>query len=139
MSNAPINRATIHHRVRRQHASEIAQDYVEAIHEIGETGSAIKIRILQEIFGVSHVTVIRTLKRLEEQGLVSGTRSKEIELTEEGRRLAMSAAARHELLRNFFIALGVSGDQADADAEGAEHHLSDETLNAIRKFLGRSH
>lgn len=137
MSTDPNNRAMIHRRVRRQHASEIAQDYVEAIYQIRETGSSIKVRALQEIFGVSHVTVIKTLKRLEGQGLVSGTRSGEIELSEEGKRLARSAVAKHELLQSFFITLGVSEEQADADAEGAEHHLSDETLAAIRKFLRR--
>ncbi len=131
-----MNRATIHERVRRQHASEIAQDYVEAIYKIREAGDPVKINSLQEIFGVSHVTVIRTLKRLAEQDLVSGTRSKEIELTEQGKRLAMSAAAKHELLKSFFMRLGVSEGQSDADAEGAEHHLSDETMDAIRAFLG---
>jgi len=110
---------------------------VEAIHEILGKSEVVTISVLQRIFGVSHVTVIRTLQRLEEQGLVSGTRSKEIELTKKGQRLAEKAAAKHELLRNLLVALGVSEQQADADAEGAEHHLSDETMNAIRLFLER--
>lgn len=131
------NRATIHERVRRQHSAEIAQDYVEAIHEILGTGDPVTISSLQQIFGVSHVTVIRTLQRLEDQGLISGTRSKNIGLTKNGKQLAESAAAKHELLKGFFVALGVSEHQADADAEGAEHHLSDETLDAIRAFLDR--
>ncbi len=135
MSARDINRATIHRRVRRQHSSEIAQDYVEAIHEILGKGELLTIKSLQEVFGVSHVTVIRTLQRLEDQGLISGTRSKEVELTKQGKQLAKSSAAKHELLKNFFVALGVSEQQADADAEGAEHHLSDETMDAIRKFL----
>lgn len=130
-------KAHIHQRVRQQHASELAQDYVEAIYEILEAQETVRILHLQEIFGVSHVTVIRTLKRLEEQGLVSGTRSKDIRLTAKGKGIAKKAAARHTLLRNFLIALGVGEEQADADAEGAEHHLSDETLGAIQKFLDR--
>ncbi|MEM9480692.1 MAG: iron dependent repressor, metal binding and dimerization domain protein [Verrucomicrobiota bacterium] len=130
-------KADIHRRVRKQHSSEIAQDYVEAIHELLKEGDAVKIQDLQEIFGVTHVTVIRTLQRLKEDGLVTATRSKQIQLTPEGKRIARKAAARHELLRQFFVALGVSEEQADADAEGAEHHLSEETLRAIRKFLSR--
>ena len=35
----------------------------------------------------------------------------------------------------FFCALGVSEEQANADAEGTEHHLSQETLLAIERFL----
>ena len=137
MGTESKSRATIHQRVRSQHSSEIAQDYVEAIHEIRETGNPVEISSLQEVFGVSHVTVIRTLQRLQKQELISGTRSRDIELTEKGKRLAKSAAAKHELLKSFLVALGVSDKQADADAEGAEHHLSDETLNAIRTFLER--
>lgn len=129
------NQAHVHQRVRRQHAEELAQDYVEAIYTILETDSLVKISDLQEIFGVSHVTVIRTLQRLQEQELVDDTRSKKIGLTQKGRELAERAAARHQLLTEFLVALGVSERQADADAEGAEHHLSDETMAAIRAFL----
>ncbi|MEZ7956452.1 MAG: iron dependent repressor, metal binding and dimerization domain protein [Rubritalea sp.] len=137
MSNSPQSRAKIHQRVRRQHSSELAQDYVEAIYEIQETGIPVSVSSLQEIFGVSHVTVIRTLKRIEEQELITDTRSKKIELTAEGMRIAKTAAAKHDLLKKFFVELGVCERQADADAEGAEHHLSEETLEAIRKFLAK--
>lgn len=135
MSNEVEQRAAIHERVRQQHSSELAQDYVEAIYEILETDREVTITALKQVFGVSHVTVIRTLQRLFEQGLISGTKSKEIHLTDEGESVAKYAIEKHALLKEFFIALGVSDTQADADAEGAEHHLSEETLGAIRKFL----
>jgi len=129
------DRASIHQRVRKQHSAEIAQDYVEAIYEIRESGELVRVSRLQEVFGVSHVTVIKTLKRLHEQDLITGTKSKEIDLTEQGRQIAVTAAARHQLLKALFIKLGVSEEQADEDAEGAEHHISQETLNAIELFL----
>ena len=129
------DRASIHQRVRKQHSAEIAQDYVEAIYEIRQSGELVRVSRLQEVFGVSHVTVIKTLKRLHEQDLITGTKSKEIDLTEQGRQIAVTAAARHQLLKALFIKLGVSEEQADEDAEGAEHHISQETLNAIELFL----
>lgn len=135
MDDPLIDRAPIHERVRQQHASEISQDYVEAIYEIESREEIVKVSALQQVFGVSHVTVIRTLKRIKEQGLISGTKSKEISLTNKGRKIAEKAAAKHDLLKRFFVTLGVSETQADADAEGAEHHLSEETLNAIKTFL----
>ena len=137
LTSGSPQKASIHRRVRRQHSTELAQDYVEAIYELDEQGGLVRVSDLQEIFGVSHVTVIRTLKRLEERGLLSSSKSKKIKLTAKGETIAKEAAARHELLRRFFVALGVSENQADADAEGAEHHLSEETLTAIRKFLER--
>lgn len=135
MSEATNDRAKIHRRVRDQHATELAQDYLEAIQEVRLRRDDVRVSDLQEVFGVSHVTVIRTLKRLEDQGLLTSSKSKEITLTRKGSVIAKKAAARHELLRSFFIALGVGEAQADADAEGAEHHLSEETLDAIRRFL----
>ncbi len=135
MESTSHNRAPIHERVRRQHASEVSQDYVEAIHEIESAGVAIKVTSLQHIFGVSHVTVIRQLKRLQEQGLITEARSKKICLTKEGKEMAIKAAAKHALLKNFFMELGVTEAQADADAEGAEHHLSEETCHSIQTFL----
>ena len=95
-------RALAHERVRRQHSAELAQDYVEAIYEISLTKEPMKVSSLVKIFGVSHVTVIRTLKRLKEQGFITGTRSKHIALTKEGKQMGEDSAARHELLRNFF-------------------------------------
>jgi len=129
-------RARAHKRVREQHANELAQDYVEAICQLLRERDDIRIRDLQNVFGVSHVTVIRTLQRLEEGGLVTGARSKEIRLTKKGELMAKESERRHLLIRDFFIKIGVSPEQADADAEGAEHHLSTETLAAIRHFMG---
>jgi len=134
--NSESPKLNVHERVRRQHSTELAEDYVEAIYHLTTHGESARVGDLQEMFGVSHVTVIRTLRRLEEQGLLTSAKSREIRLTEEGARMARSSSLRHELVVRFFRALGVSEVQAAADAEGAEHHLSRETLDAIKKFLG---
>ena len=127
--------AARHDRVRRQHSDELAEDYVEAIDAlIGDRGQA-RVTDLQGVFGVSHVSVIRALKRLEERGLVERTGTGGYELTETGEAMAKASAERHELVVRFLLALGVSSGQAEADAEGMEHHLSAESLRAMRAFL----
>ncbi len=45
------------------------------------------------------------------------------------------ARERHGVVRDFLIMLGVDPAIADADAEGIEHHVSDETLDAFREHL----
>ena len=125
----------VHERVRRQHSTELAQDYLEAIYVLAEDLDAIRVSDLQSVFKVSHVTVIRNLKRLEEKGLLLSSQSKQIKLSKKGEGVAIEAARKHDLLRRLFVKLGVSDSQADADAEGAEHHLSPETLEAISSFL----
>lgn len=124
-----------HRRVRRQHTDELAEDYVEAIYRrVGEAGTA-RVMELAADFGVSHVSVIRALRRLESQALLSYTRDSGAVLTRAGEEMARKAADRHGLLVKFFLHLGVSEGQAEADAEGTEHHLSQESLTAIRRFL----
>ncbi len=58
-------------------------------------------------------------------------------LTAEGKALAERVRARHRLVVDFLVAVGVSPDAAEMDAEGIEHHVGRDTLDAFRRFLGR--
>ena len=137
MTESATNTASArrHERVRRQHQRELAQDYVEAIYSMSRESGAVRVVDLQGVFGVSHVTVIRALGRLEEQGFVRRPGRGQIELTDSGRQLATLAYERHQLVESFLLKLGVSAGSAAADAEGIEHHLGDETLDAMRRFV----
>lgn len=128
--------AARHERVRKQHQRELAQDYVEAIFSLSRDSGSVRVVDLQSVFGVSHVTVIRSLGRLEEQGYVCRPKRGQIELTQTGRTMAEKSYARHQLVEAFLVKLGVPRSVAAADAEGIEHHLGAETLEAIRCFLG---
>ncbi|GHB90491.1 transcriptional regulator MntR [Cerasicoccus arenae] len=123
-----------HQRVRRQHSNELAQDYVEAIYDLIEAGQVARVTDLQEIFGVTHVSVVRALQRFEKRGLLDRS-GDGLQLTDEGRKMAAASAVRHNLVVDFLRAIGVSETQAHADAEGLEHHISDETLAAMKRLL----
>ncbi|CAK8738937.1 Transcriptional regulator MntR [Sodalis praecaptivus] len=41
---------------------------------------------------------------------------------------------RHQIVESFLLALGVSPETARRDAEGIEHHVSDETLQIFCRF-----
>lgn len=127
--------AARHSRVRRQHSDELAEDYVEAIAELLEGFGAARVTDLKEIFGVSHVSVIRALQRIEERGLIRRLGRSGWELTESGKAMAEESGRRHELVVRFLKAIGVPSAKAQADAEGMEHHLSAETLRAFEDFL----
>jgi DtxR family manganese transport transcriptional regulator len=122
-------------RTREDHSRERAEDYVEMIDGlIREQGEARAVDIAQRL-GVSHVTVAKTVQRLQREGLVSAQPYRSIFLTPEGAALAASSRARHDLVLKFLLAIGVSEEVANADAEGIEHHVSEETLRAMRGFL----
>ncbi len=124
-----------HHRKTRQaRALEIAQDYVEVIADLIEEGGEARLVDIARRIGVTHVTVNRTVARLQKQGLLVSERYRSIFLTDEGTRLAQQVKRRHEIVLNFLRALGIKEKIAQSDAEGIEHHVSDETLKAFERF-----
>jgi DtxR family transcriptional regulator, manganese transport regulator len=122
-------------RLRRDHAVEIAQDYVEAIADlVSETGEA-RVVDLAKRLGVTHVTVNRTVTRLQKAGFVHSQPYRAIFLTDKGSNLAEVCKTRHETVVAFLRSLGVPQRVAEMDAEGIEHHVSADTLAAFRSLL----
>ena len=121
-----------HERTRRDHATETAEDYVEAIAEILDARGVCRVTDLAERFGVTHVTVIGVIQRIGRAGLATTAPYKPVELTPKGRRLAKHCKDRHDVVYRFLIAIGVEPSQAANDAEGIEHHVSPETLERLR-------
>lgn len=122
-------------KTRRDHALETAEDYVEAIDDLLATLPECRVRDLALQMEVSHVTVTRILSRLEAEGLVSRKPYGPVHLTATGRRIARASRARHKLMLEFLLAIGVPEATAASDAEGMEHHASDHTLKAMRAHL----
>ncbi|HAN99158.1 MAG TPA: transcriptional regulator MntR [Planctomycetaceae bacterium] len=123
-----------HSRTREDHSSELAEDYVEAIAGVIEAKGSCRVVDLAKEFQVSHVTVSRTVARLQREELVSTAPYGPIELTAKGQRLAKQSRRRHEIVLRFLKALGVSDETAAHDSEGIEHHVSRETLEAMERF-----
>lgn len=124
-------------RTRQAHEDETAEDYVESIDTlISQTGEA-RVRDLARLMDVSHVTVSRIIARLARKGLVETEPYRPILLTPKGRRLALRARERHEIVADFLRAIGVPPAQAEIDAEGIEHHASQATLEAMRAMTER--
>lgn len=115
-------------RIRRAHQSEVAEDYVEMISDlIEETGEARTVDLAAR-FGVTSPTVNAIVRRLQRENLVETRPYRSIFLTEAGKALAESSRARHQIVRDFLATIGVPETIAEEDAEGVEHHVSEETL-----------
>ncbi|MBV8073099.1 MAG: MarR family transcriptional regulator, partial [Acidobacteriaceae bacterium] len=99
--------AVIQRQTRQQHAQERAQDYVEVIAELIARHGEARATDLARSLGVTHVTVIRTVDRLQREGLVKTEPYRSIFLTDAGRKLAAKAKARHETVIAFLEALGI--------------------------------
>ena len=124
-----------HRRTRTDHATETAEDYVEAIAEIVKLEGRCRVVDLAKRFAVSHVTVTKIIARLESEGLVETERYRPIKLTAVGNALAASSRQRHDIVLRFLIAIGVDQNTASLDAEGIEHHVSPKTLAKMKHFI----
>ncbi len=125
-------------RTRADHQVELVQDYVELIAELIDEkhearGSDVALRL-----GVANATVVKMLKRLSDQGLVTQEPYRAIFLTGEGWKLADDGKRRHQIVEKFLLALGLSTETARIDSEGIEHHVSEETLKAMGRFIIKS-
>ena len=121
-------------QVREAHRRELIDDYVELISDlIREVGEARQVDMAARL-GVSQPTVAKMLKRLATMGLIEMIPWRGVFLTAEGEKLAQESRERHQIVENFLLVLGVSPEIARRDAEGMEHHVSEETLDAFRLF-----
>ena len=121
-------------KVRADHATETAEDYVEGISDIIHRQGECRVKDLAGHMGVSHVTVVRTIARLAKEGLAMSEPYRPIRLTAEGEQVAAQSRQRHEIVLSFLLALGVRSVEAARDAEGMEHHVSPNTLERMKAF-----
>ncbi len=121
-------------RTRSDHRTEIAEDYVELIADLIDCMGEARVVDLAGRLGVTNATVNNTVSRLQREGLVRSEPYRAIFLTEAGRELARHCRERHKIVVEFLKALGVGDATAAKDAEGIEHHVSRETLDAFARL-----
>jgi DtxR family manganese transport transcriptional regulator len=138
MAKSPQKQSRPFTRTRQDHAQETAEDYVEAIDDTLRENGVCRSADLARLFGVSHVTINKTVRRLKTANLVEADPYGPLHLTPKGERLARTSKQRHDLVFAFLVHLGVSEEQARVDAEGIEHHVSKETLAAFQQLLDRN-
>jgi DtxR family transcriptional regulator, manganese transport regulator len=122
-------------KTRSAQSSALLEDYVELIADLLATTGEARATDIARRLGVSHVTAIKTISRLKRGGVATARPYRGVFLTETGRALAERVRARHRLVVNVLLALGVPIEAAETDAEGMEHHVSDPTLKAFAQFL----
>ena len=122
-------------KARSARSTAVLEDYVELIADLLATEGEARPTDIARRLGVSHPTAINTIARLKREALATARPYRGVFLTEKGEALAKRVRARHRLVVDVLIALGVPAEAAEADAEGLEHHVSEATLKAFARFL----
>ena len=122
--------------VEQVELGQSAEDYLEAVYVVTQSGSRVRVTDIAERLAVSKPSVVSALSALEEKGLVRHERYGGVELTARGAVLAQEVYRRHRLLQEFLCdVLGVSDRVGAEDACRMEHGLSPETLERLVRLV----
>lgn len=116
---------------------ESGEMYLETIHVLLKKNGAVRSVDVSEHMGYSKPSVSRAVGLLKNGGYILVNKDGYITLTETGLAVAEKIYERHTVLSRMLIALGVSEQTATEDACRLEHAISDESFNAIKKYINQ--
>lgn len=112
------------------------EDCLEAVVMIKEKGCRVTVTALSGSLKVRKPSVVATLKKLVNDGLVVHERYGDVKLTPKGLLIAEEVSHRHRMLEKFLIdLLRINPMVAKEDACRMEHLLSPASLAKLEKFL----
>lgn len=119
------------------HIQESGEMYLETILVLSKKNQFVRSIDVGEYMGYSKPSVSRAIGLLKKGGYVTADSDGHLSLTDEGRELAEKIYSRHNVLTRFLVSLGVPEEAASEDACKMEHVISDESMEAIEKFINR--
>ena len=117
------------------HLQESGEMYLETILILSRKKANVRAIDICEHMGYSKPSVSRAVGLLKEGGYVTSDKDGFLSLTEVGLETAEKILARHKVITEYLIKLGVSPDTASNDACKIEHVISDESFEAIKNNL----
>lgn len=117
---------------------ESTENYLETIYILSKRIKDVRsIDVCNEL-GYSKPTISVAMKQFREQKLIEMDGNGYITLTPAGLEIAAQTYERHEVLSRALALLGVSEENAQADACRIEHIISQETFDCIKAHLARA-
>ena len=118
-------------------ASEQIENYLKNIYKLSTVEGKVTTSSLSEKLQISPASVSEMIKKLAEEGTLTHTPYKGVELTDEGKLLALRIIRKHRLWEMFLVeVLHFSWDEIDDEAERFEHIMSDKMEDKIDEVLG---
>ncbi len=121
-------------------ASEQIENYLKNIYKLSSNEGRVTTSSLSEKLQISPASVSEMIKKLAEEGTLTHTPYKGVELTESGKILALRIIRKHRLWEMFLVqVLHFGWDEIDDEAERFEHIMSDKMEEKIDHVLGHPH
>ncbi len=123
--------------VRQTNISPAVEDYAKALYALeARAAGPVGTNALAERLGLTPGSVSAMVRKLDELGVLVLTPYHGVQLTEEGRRLALEVIRHHRLIELFLSEqLGMGWDRVHQEAEVLEHWLSEDLEAAIAEKL----
>ena len=117
--------------------NESAENYLETILMLSKKLPVVRAVDIANELGFKKSSVSIAMKHLRENNHITVSDAGFISLTESGKQIAEMIFERHELISSWLISMGVSEETALEDACKMEHVISQESFEAIKKFIGK--
>lgn len=117
------------------HNNKSSEDYLETIYLLSKKLPVVRSIDIATELNFSKPSVSVAMKHLRENGCIEVNPSGFITLTKEGLRIASGVYEKHQLISDWLISLGVDPETASSDACEMEHSISDESFQAMKKFI----
>ena len=117
---------------------ESGEMYLETILRLSQKSGHVRAIDVGEEMGYSKPSVSRAMSILKQGGYIVIEADGSIVLTDTGREIAEKIYARHTLITNFLISIGVDKETATEDACKMEHGISDASFEAIQKLVEKN-
>jgi len=117
--------------------NESAENYLETILMLSKKLPVVRSVDIANELGFKKSSVSIAMKNLRENNHITVSDAGFIFLTDSGRQIAEMIFERHELISNWLMNIGVSEETALEDACKMEHVISQESFEAIKKFIGK--
>lgn len=116
--------------------NESKEMYLETIYILEESHGHAHGADIANRLGVSKPSVTKAMERLKKEGLIHKESYGSITLTSKGKVLSKSIYEKHRVISKYIQhSLGLSSDEASANACKMEHVLTDEMISAIKCYL----
>lgn len=117
-------------------ASEQVENYLKNIYKLQHNEGKVTTSSLSKNLNISAASVSEMIKKLAEEGILTHTPYKGVELTNEGEKLALKVIRKHRLWEMFLVeVLKFRWDEIDEEAERFEHIMSEKMEEKIDKAL----
>jgi len=117
--------------------SEQIENYLKNIYKLQSAEGKVTTTLLSKNLNISPASVTEMVKKLAEEGTLTHTPYKGVELTESGKLSALRILRKHRLWEMFLVdILKFRWDEIDEEAEKFEHIMSEKMEDKIDEVLG---